>query len=347
MLKLKYMFNYNETYSPSQRADLNLFYDDLFRYVGRKLKGIWLEEIYENTFQLMYVVNTDEDRYERKSVYIQIANEPLKKNPKISTEGLNVSYKDVPLFVAYLYNFTSFQQLKNSLIYLMHTNLEAYEASTNEYYELTCRGIDTVEYGVPYEFNPYLNGYDFELGKMASREETEDVRVFTNRIAQKIELIDGLQVKEVIHSQESEACYLHISHYLVPYRKMKISIRNHPLNTQSQMVFYLYNYTSYEQLEERLLETLRDFDWDAYNYSAYNYYDVTMENVEFKKVGEDLTLYTPEQLAYVESMRKERSQRRNSRGMIVHPNEHEEFVKKSQEKKKKLHIPKARKRKRR
>ncbi len=321
-MKVNYTYDFDTELTSYQSYDLNLYLmnlerafskqtDTRFRLIdiNRKLKGGYLSYI--------------KDDGEFSGLFILFSNEVIKEKLKINFEEFSSS--NVPVFVCYLYNYTSFEQITKRLTSISKNYFKRFDADKKGYYDVLLDKVAYQPYLGEYVYtSPFgdLSSYPFYKGMMTDKSDAELVRAFVNRLVSDLETeVPELKLLECIHSNESEACYIHILHFVVPQKKMKISIRNHPLNTQSQMVFYLYNYASYEELKARFLETIREFDWESYQYNAYKYYDVTQNELIYKRVGDDLEVYSDEQLAYVESMRIERMMNKEFKPLITHPNE--------------------------
>lgn len=244
---------------------------------------------------------------------------------KLITEPLT---QDYPTAVVYLFNYQDYSVLLNRMIAFVD-NTFGLPIKDNGYFDVKEEKVSFVSFDETYHYSIYGKEddcYTFEKGMITNREDAENVQDFTRQLADKLDKVQDLKVLEYIASNESEACYIVVQHFVIPVKKMKISIRNHPINTQSQMVFYLYNYENYDELEDRIISTITDFDWDNYVFNSYKYFDVTKDDILYKRVGDDLEVYSEEQRAYVEDTRKERFNSKMFKPLIVHPSEKELFM---------------------
>ncbi|GEN87934.1 hypothetical protein OSO01_26730 [Oceanobacillus sojae] len=62
-------------------------------------------------------------------------------------------------------------------------------------------------------------------------------------------------------SEKTESAYIVVEKY--GYCDLKISIRNHPIYTTVDKVFYMTDYTGFTNLEESIIDYVTTFDWET------------------------------------------------------------------------------------
>lgn len=325
-MKVNYTYDFDTELTSYQNYDLNLYLLNLERELSKQTDTRFRLIDINSQLKGGYLSYIKEDG-EFSGLFILFTNQVQHKQLKINFEEF--SSNKVPVFICYLFNYTSFEQLSKRLTSISKNYFKRFDADKRGYYDVLLDKVAYQPYGDTYNYENQLespNSYPFYKGMITDKADAELVRGFVNRLVSDLDSeIPDLKLLECIHSNESEACYIHILHFVIPQKKMKISIRNHPLNTQSQMVFYLYNFKTYAELKARFLEVMREFDWDNYQYNAYKYYDVTNDDIIYKRVGDDLEVYSDEQLAYVESMRMERMMNKEFKPLIIHPTEQKAY----------------------
>ena len=313
---------YNQPLTESESTHFNVLLDRLKDKLKKKYPNYFFDSISVNQpFELegLDVTQVGDDGVIGESVRLLFSNQLLTEDIQSPT----------PYVVSYYFNFEDYvtlsQRITNVMDKLFNLPLKSFG-----YYEIKAEALSFISFKEPYHYTRYGkegDKYSFKKGMITTRCDAENVQEFTMQLAEKLDKVQDLKVLEYIASNESEACYIVVQHFVIPMKKMKISIRNHPINTQSQMVFYLYNYESYDELEERLIRVIEEFDWDNYVFNSYKYFDVEKEDIHYKRVGDDLVVYSEEQRAYVEGTRKERFQSKHYKPLIVHPAEKERFMK--------------------
>lgn len=324
VIDIKDTFEFNKNWKNEDREKVNKYFKQLVKSFSTsqefrltKVKGSGDSNDYRAGL-LTYMTASGYDVH----TFIVFSSSPIQSRPKLVYGDKNT--KNTPVSVFYLFNYTDY----DDLTYRIHTFIPElkehnfHNGKKASYYEITATGLNENMYSQRYVQTAVVKEltYPFKKGVMTKPNEDRMVKGFVTSIAQELESeLTELKLVELVKSNDSEACYIHIKRLVLPYARMKISIRNHPLNTQSQMVFYLYNYDSFEDLKAHLFKTLKEFDWDNYAFSAYNYYDVSKEGLTYKRVGDDLSNYSKKQLEQVESTRKDRMYKKQKLPLIRHP----------------------------
>lgn len=216
-----------------------------------------------------------------------------------NTYNLNNSKETVGVF--YLFNYFNLEQLEKSITsfikeIILKDSLES------------IKGKDGY-YNIKYSKHTLIRAYDlyipnssdkfqyYYFKEMATRKQVIRFNESLHRVISKLKNLD-IEIIRSVQSDESEAYYLHIKHKKTN-KQMKITVRNHPVNTKCQLCFYLSNYTSLEELENTIYFFLKEFDWSKYVFNINNYMDVLPKSVINKEFGDDLALYTKKQVKFM------------------------------------------------
>lgn len=258
--------------------------------------------------------------------YLSRGNQPILlrfTNELVTEEYVTTQFKGrKPItFVFYIFNYYNAEHLLQALQSLIELEIIQGGYSKKGYFDVYYNRNEFIHYESNYVYNKCeKEKYKvFDTG-LADRNSTSTVKQTLYNLKHRINKLPYLRVMQVIQSTESEAGYIAIQHMAVPITKLKISIRNHPINTQSQLVCYIKNFESMIALENRLVSVLETYDWDNHRTRAYKYYDVTPTSLVFKTVGDDLENYTDVQRAYVERIRRYNAKRKGV-PLIMHPSD--------------------------
>ncbi len=79
-------------------------------------------------------------------------------------------------------------------------------------------------------------------------------------------------------SEKTESAYIVVEKY--GYYDLKISIRNHPIYTTVDKVFYMTDYTGFTNLEESIIDYVTTFDWETKKNKNINYESLLQKNLD-------------------------------------------------------------------
>lgn len=236
-----------------------------------------------------------------QDIFISILNRPLDYG--FNSMRINDTKETVCVF--YMFNYYNSEQLEKSIISFIN---EIILKDKLDYIQGR-EGYFDVKYSKHFLISAYEEYQVIEGDKyqylhfpdMATREVVTLFNESMNRLVSKLNNLKNIEVKQAIQSDESEAFYLVILYK--SNKQLKLSIRNHPINTKCQMCCYYNKYNDFLELEDRIVNVFRNFNWNNYRFSTDSYLEILPEDLIKKPIGFDLGEYTLEQMEFMNKNR--------------------------------------------
>lgn len=262
-------------------------------------KELSIEIIRIKKFSFAYSINNS-------VCYLNVFKEPLDYN--YYSYGIPISKETICVF--YLFNYYSFDQLGLSIQsffeeIILKGKLK-YNAGSKGYYDVKYSKHYFIGREEKYKIkeNEHLQYYHFKES-LADRKTIIEFNECMKSVVKELEEITGVVVEKAVQSEDSESFYISLQYRKKKIkRNLKLSVRSHPMHTKAQMCFYGGNYESLEELKNKVIKTIREFNWYNYKFTLDTYFDVLPNEIITKKCGHDICLYTEEQIAFIEKTKE-------------------------------------------
>lgn len=277
--------------------DIEEYLDYLLPVIEKELS---VEIIRIKKFSFAYSINNN------NVCYLNVFKKPL--DYSYYSYGIPESKETICVF--YLFNYYSFNQLGLSIKsffneIILKNKLKSISGEKG-YYDVKFSKHFFIGKEESYKIkeNEHLQYFHFKE-TLADRKTIIEFNECMKSVVKELGELTGIIVEKAVQSEESESFYISIQYRKKKIkRNLKISVRSHPMHTKAQMCFYGGNYDSLDSLKDKLVKTIKEFNWYNYKFTLDNYYDVLPDEIILKKCGQDMCLYSDEQIAFIEKTKE-------------------------------------------